>query len=102
MAIAYLSNSFPEPLEPYVWQEISELSRRHQRVLPCSVRRPERPADLEMTWRTLYLFPMSVKPFLQACWVFAVNFSTFSEFLLRAITGRESIGRRIRNLLHTW
>src|SRR5437764_5279068 len=102
MAIAYLANSFPEPLEPYVWEEISELSRRQELVLQCSIRRPERPADLEMTGRTLYVFPTAIKVFLQACWVFAVNFSTLSNFLLRAITGREPILRRIRTIVHTW
>ena len=44
--IAYLANSFPEAVEPYVWEEIRELRRRGQPVVACSFRRPRQvPAE---------------------------------------------------------
>lgn len=102
MSIVYLSNSFPEPLEPYVSEEISELSRGREWVLPCSIRRPHCPVNVELRRNTLYVFPVRFKLCVQASWVLARKFSGIGEFLLRALSGREPIAKRIRNLVHTW
>jgi len=39
-SVAYLTNSFPEPVESYVWEEIAELRSRGCNVIACSFRRP--------------------------------------------------------------
>ncbi|HZR64607.1 MAG TPA: glycosyltransferase family 4 protein [Terriglobales bacterium] len=70
--IAYLANSFPEPGECYVYEEISELRKRASRVISCSFRKPRKLVpDLEV-------------------------------LVLRAIRGPERVGRRLRTLAHTF
>jgi len=102
MTIAYLSNSFPEATEPYVWEEISELRRGKQRVLPCSIKRPRNQANTEAAVQALYAFPLSPKLCLAASWVCVQNWRKIAEFLIRAINGREPLRRRVRTVIHTW
>jgi glycosyltransferase involved in cell wall biosynthesis len=102
MAIAYLSNSFPEATEPYVWEEISELRRRKQRVLPCSIKRPCSEANTEAALHALYVFPLSPKLCLAASWVCVQRWEKIAEFLVRAVAGREPVQRRVRTVIHTW
>jgi len=102
MAIAYLSNSFPEATEPYVWEEISELRRRKQRVLPCSIKRPRNEANTEAAIQALYAFPLTAKTCLAASWVCVQNWRKIADFLIRAISGREPARRRVRTVIHTW
>ncbi|HEY6767700.1 MAG TPA: glycosyltransferase family 4 protein [Candidatus Sulfotelmatobacter sp.] len=40
LTVAYLSNQFPSPVEPYVVAEIAQLRRRGIRIIPGTVRKP--------------------------------------------------------------
>ena len=57
--VAYLTNQFPSPVEPYVVEEIRELRRRGVKVLPCSARRAEAASlpqlSLGLVYSTVYL-----------------------------------------------
>jgi glycosyltransferase involved in cell wall biosynthesis len=104
MSIAYLSNRFPEPLESYVGDEISELRKRGLTVFPCSVQRP-----LAFSWpqakpsaETLYVFPLSFMTCFKAVWLCIAKFSLIADLVWRALRGPESISRRCRTLAHTW
>ncbi len=102
--IAYLANSFPEAVEPYVWAEIGELRSRGKAVLACSFRRPRQvPAQAaEMTSETTYLFPLDPRFALQASWLFFARIVLIADLFWRAIRGREPIQRRARTIAHTW
>jgi glycosyltransferase involved in cell wall biosynthesis len=102
MTIICLSNSFPEPLEPYVWEEICELQKQGVRVLPCSIKRPNGSANPEASLRALYAFPLRLVPILQSAWACVRHFSKLKGFLLRAIAGQEPLQQRVRTLAHTW
>jgi colanic acid/amylovoran biosynthesis glycosyltransferase len=102
--IAYLTNSFPEPAEAYVWDEICQLRRRGRTVIPCSFRQPaqgsrkaERPAS-----ETFYVFPLQAPLALRACWMCISRLNLILDLLWRIIRGRETVPRRLRTLLHTW
>jgi len=60
--VAYIANSFPSPVEPYVMDEISELRRRGVQVICCSAERvsPDRLSDEERSFHqeTRYLRPV--------------------------------------------
>lgn len=102
--IAYLANSFPEPAEAYVWEEICELRNRGQAVMPCSFWPPaqaslktERPAS-----ETFYVFPLQARLALRGCWMCISRLNLTLDLLWRIIRGPEPIPRRLRTLLHTW
>lgn len=104
MTIAYLANSFPEPLEPYVWEEIHELRRRGVQVIPCSIRRPKTPipdcgilaAEVECA------FPLQPWAVLIANWLLLRYIAAIRSLLWRVISGKESLSRRLRTLAHIW
>jgi glycosyltransferase involved in cell wall biosynthesis len=102
-SVAYLSNQFPEPIEPYVWEEIYELRKRGCRVVPCSMRRPTvLSAELAaMESETLYVLPLRLKHVLGASLLLLCNFSRIADLAWRAIRGPESFTRRLRTLAHT-
>jgi glycosyltransferase involved in cell wall biosynthesis len=102
MTIAYLANSFPEAVEPYVWDEICELRRRGQTVLPCSIKRLRRPANSQAADETLHVVPLEPGPCKRAIWSCTRNFSVLKEFLARAGAGPEPLHRRLRCVAHTW
>lgn len=102
--VAYLANSFPEPAEAYVWDEICQLRKRGRMVIPSSFRRPaqgsrkaERPAS-----DTFYVFPLQAQLALRACWMCISRLNLILDLLWRIIRGRETVPRRLRTLLHTW
>jgi glycosyltransferase involved in cell wall biosynthesis len=101
--IAYLCNSFPEPSESYVAQEIRELRARFVNVLSCSVRRPcAVPADgADLAAETVYLAPFRVSTCMLAVWLCVRRFSRIRELVSRAVRGPEPVARRIRTLGHT-
>jgi len=105
-AIAYLSNLFPSPVEPYVIDEIRELRRRAITVVPCSARKGKPGLDwhlLPFAAETLYLQPLRIKPLLRAAWLCIAKLSVLSDFGYRALfQRREPRGRRLRALLHTF
>jgi len=102
MTIAYLANSFPESQEPYVWEEICELRRRGQLVLPCSFKRPRAPSSLEAARETLYILPLRLSLCVRATWALVRNFSSIKNFIKRALFGSEPVMQRLRTLVHTW
>jgi colanic acid/amylovoran biosynthesis glycosyltransferase len=103
MNIAYLCNSFPEPSESYVSEEIAELRRHSAKVFPCSVRRPRvlRGNDAGLASETLYLFPVRVFTCISAVWLCVRRYSTIRDLVRRAIGGPEPTRRRLRTVAHT-
>lgn len=102
MAIAYLANSFPEAVEAYVWEEICELRRQGRRVVPCAVRRPRHTSNPEAAAHTLYVCPLRVALCLRATFDCIRYLPALKEFLTRAVAGPETLGKRMRALVHTW
>ncbi len=102
--IAYLVNSFPEAVEPYVWEEVCELRYRGQAVLVYSFRRPQQVAAqaAEMASETAYLFPLDARLAVRASWIFLSQIFRIVDFLWRALCGPEPIRRRLRTIAHTW
>jgi colanic acid/amylovoran biosynthesis glycosyltransferase len=104
MNVAYLTNEFPVAVEPYVWEEISELRSKGIGVTPCSVRRPlNAPPELtEVVSQTAYLLPLNFGMILRAVRMYAQNAREVSRLLYTAASHpRESLSRRIRAVAHT-
>jgi glycosyltransferase involved in cell wall biosynthesis len=102
--IAYLTNSFPEAVEAYVWEEIRELRSRGKAVVACSFRRPRQVAaqSAEIASETTYLSPLESRLALHACWMFFSQLPLIMNFLWRAVHGPEPIQRKVRSIAHTW
>jgi colanic acid/amylovoran biosynthesis glycosyltransferase len=104
--VAYLTNQFPSPVEPYVGEEIQELRRRGSIVIPCSARRRETALESSrepFAAETLYLQPLRIKLLVQAAFLCLLRFPRLKDFFRRALLqGNEPPGRRLRGLLHTW
>lgn len=97
MNIAYLCNSFPEPSECYVGEEIEELRKRGIAVTAASVRRPSCPEA-----STVYLFPLQFSKCLASTWLLLRRFPRVCDLVARAVRGPEPVSRRMRTLAHTW
>jgi colanic acid/amylovoran biosynthesis glycosyltransferase len=102
--VAYLTNLFPSPLEPYVVEEIQELLRRGIDVLPCSARRATASRD---EWRSMAREPLSLQPLqlilaIRAFWLCLRSPLLWKFFARALVKGREASSRRLRALLHTW
>src|SRR5258708_38484372 len=104
MTIAYLSNRFPEPIESYVAEEISEIRKYGCQVLPCSVRRPPAlPAvQANPATDTRYVFPLRLWTSVGASWLCIRKCGLIFDLMWRALRGPEPIGRRCRTVAHTW
>jgi colanic acid/amylovoran biosynthesis glycosyltransferase len=104
--VAYLTNLFPSPVEPYVAEEIQELRRRGVTVIPCSARHDTTALDSELkafAAETLYLQPLRLKLLIHAAFLCFLKFPMLKDFFLRALLqGSEPLRRRLRALLHTW
>ena len=105
--IAYLTNEFPSPVEPYVMDEIRQLRKKWVHVIPSSVRRADsRALDEEaraFAAETLCLYPLQPGLALQALWFCLARRDLFSDLLRRILTeGSESLSRRVRAVMHTW
>ena len=100
MNIAYLCNSFPEPCESYVRDEIVELRSHLVEVTAYSVRRPSVPIDSDP--ETVYLLPLQFLKCVGATWFLIRRFPRIRDLVSRTLLGREPIARRIRTLAHTW
>jgi len=105
--IAYLSNQFPSPVEPYVVDEIRELRKRGLTVIPCSARAADLSSFDEQMRRsaseTLYFRPLRLTLLVRSVWICLLNLSLLSN-LLRGILlrGHEPFSLRLRALAHTW
>jgi len=96
MNIAYLCNSFPEPSESYVGDELDAL-RGYVDVTPYSVRRPARPDS-----RAIYLFPLKFSCGVAAIGLLLRGLPRIRDLVARVLRGPEPVARRIRTLAHTW
>lgn len=104
-AVAYLANSFPSPVEPYVGEEIGELRKRGIRVVPCSVWRTNLPIKQGSNEGSPAFTVIAFQPWLllHAFWLCVAHFTELREFLLRIFRGgSESLPLRARALAHTW
>lgn len=103
--LAYLSNLFPSPVEPYVMDEIRELHSRGVTVLPCSARRPSARRDGDFgEWgrQTLCLEPPHLVLLLHAAFLCIRKLGCLRRFFRRALCRRKPTERRLRALLHTF
>lgn len=103
--IAYLANSFPVDVEPYVAEEIHALRRCGVNVIATSVRRPKK----ELTQRVLqqeeilYLLPIDPSLLIQAFAMLIRGRAQLVELLARIfLRGSESFVQRLKALSHTW
>jgi glycosyltransferase involved in cell wall biosynthesis len=102
--IAYLANCFPSPVEPYVMDEVARLRAEGMEVLASSARRVGAlPRDLASWSReTLYLQATRLRTFLWSLVRCGTGYRQLRPFLLRIISGDESLVLRGKALLHTW
>lgn len=97
MNIAYLCNSFPEPSEPYVGEEIEALRTHSVEVTAFSVRGTSCPAS-----DVVHLMPLHFSQCLSATWLLMRRFPRIRDLVARVLRGPEPVARRIRTLAHTW
>lgn len=97
MKVAYLCNSFPEPSESYVGDEIEALRGHLVDVTAYSVRHPPRPDS-----KAVYLLPLKFSYGVAATWLLLRRFLRIRDLVVRVLRGPEPITRRIRSLVHTW
>jgi len=105
--IAYLSNQFPSSIEPYVVAEICELQNRGVEVIACSALRVNRArlddSSKDIAAQTLNLQPLQPRLAALAGYLCLRKFWLLADFYERVlISGRESLWRRAKALLHTW
>jgi glycosyltransferase involved in cell wall biosynthesis len=106
LTVAYLANQFPSPVEPYVVEEIEELRRRGIRVIASSARQSEPNLDAylqKFAAETLYVQKLSPGLLAHAAWLCLTRFHFLAGLIVPILRrGRESLGQRLRALLHTW
>lgn len=105
--IAYLTNRFPSPVEPYVINEIQELRKQWTPVIPCSARSVDSAhllgEEKRFAAETLYLQPLRVGLLLRALWFAIRHFSRFADLYKRILVqGNEPLVLRAKACLHTW
>ena len=104
--VAYITNEFPSPLEPYVIDEIVELRRRGAEVICCSGKRVS-PNDLSLAerafWKeTRFFQPLSDDELVRAIRRLASDPRNLWHLLRPLLWERgPSPSRRIRTLGHT-
>jgi glycosyltransferase involved in cell wall biosynthesis len=99
--VAYLSNLFPCPVEPYVSEEIEELERRGVAVTPCSVWRSAAKQSAYIP-KPLKVFTLQPWPWLVAL-ALCIRRSTELRDIFRRlfVPSGESWRQRARGLAHT-
>jgi colanic acid/amylovoran biosynthesis glycosyltransferase len=103
-SVAYLCNQFPEPLEPYVRNEIAELRQHGCSIVPCSMRRPGNSfgESVFLEPETTYAFPLRWKQSFAATFVLLIHFRRVAALLWRVVRGPEPVSQRLRAIAHTW
>ncbi len=104
VTVAYLTNEFPSPVEPYVGEEIAELRRRGVRVIAGSVRTPS-PRDTETAqcMPQIVLRPPRPMILLRAVALSIRRWKHFWPLISRVIFhGQERPLQRMKALAHTW
>jgi glycosyltransferase involved in cell wall biosynthesis len=106
LTVAYLANQFPAAVEPYVGEEIKELRRRGVRVIASSVRTNEVKSGGDgaiSESETLCLQPLRLVILLRALWLMLKRCDRIAGLVKWVLLqGKESPGRRLKALLHTW
>jgi colanic acid/amylovoran biosynthesis glycosyltransferase len=105
LTLAYLTNLFPSPVEPYVMDEIRELRNRGITVVPCSARRSSSRRDGDLhDWasETLSLEPLHPASLLRAAFLCVWKLGCLRDFFQRALSRKTPTERRLRALLHTF
>ena len=97
LTIAYLANQFPCELEPYVGDEIAELRRRGAVVITGSVRSPNGAAEMP----DIVLQHAAVRVLGPAMWLLISKWNCVLPLLIRIVSSREPVGKRMKALLHT-
>jgi colanic acid/amylovoran biosynthesis glycosyltransferase len=97
LTIAYLANQFPCELEPYVGDEIAELRRRGAVVITGSVRSPKGAAEMP----DIVLQHAAVRVLGPAMWLLISKWKCVLPLLIRIVSSREPVGKRMKGLLHT-
>jgi glycosyltransferase involved in cell wall biosynthesis len=102
--IAYIANSYPSPVEPYVREEVGELRRRGVDVISCSARRVNHEdGSGSLNAQVLSLLPITSKLALRGTWQCMKKFGSVADLVAFAILrGEATLGRRFRALTHTW
>jgi glycosyltransferase involved in cell wall biosynthesis len=104
--IAYLANTFPSAVEPYVLDEIRELHERGVKVVACSVWAPKDipPPDMDKVARRIVIFrPSSLGVLPSAICLLWHRRKPVLEILRRAASDPEqSWARRCKLVIHTF
>lgn len=104
--IAYITNLFPSPVEPYVAQEIAGLRQRGVAVIACSARRPSDTTNTELkSWEaeTIYIQPLQLGYSIKALWLCLRKLGLLGDILFRSLVGgSESPKQRLKALVHTF
>jgi glycosyltransferase involved in cell wall biosynthesis len=99
--VAYLANTFPSPVEPYVGEEIAHLRESGVPVIACSVLRSRHAR--EQVHADIVLFPSGPWCLLMGLWLGLRHRQQLRPVLRRAMEDRrEPWLRRMKTLLHTW
>ena len=98
LTIAYLANQFPSEVEPYVGDEIAELRRKGALVITGSVRNPKDEAEMP----DIILQEALLRVLGPAMWLLLTKWNSVLPLLIRIGSGSESMGKRIKALLHTF
>jgi colanic acid/amylovoran biosynthesis glycosyltransferase len=102
LTIAYLTNRFPSPVEPYVPDEIAEFQKRGVRVQPCSVLRPGEATTDAAGQDVFYLLPPGAWSIARTTWLWMLQFWRLRAIWLRVLRGPESLFRKLKTLPHAW
>jgi len=97
LTIAYLANQFPCEVEPYVGDEIAELRRRGAVVITGSVRSPKGAAEMP----EIVLQHAAVRVLGPAMWLLISKWKCVLPLLIRIVSSREPVGKRMKALMHT-
>ena len=98
LTIAYLANQFPSEVEPYVGDEIAELRRKGALVITGSVRNPKDEAEMP----DIILQEALLRVLGPTMWLLLTKWNSVLPLLIRIGSGSESMGKRIKALLHTF
>lgn len=97
LRVAYLANQFPSEVEPYVTEEIAELRRRGIGVVSGSVRTTN--CGREMA--DIVLQGAGTLVLGRAFWLMVTRWKSIFPLLVRILTGRETLAKRMKTLVHT-
>ena len=102
LTVAYLANTFPSAVEPYVVDEIEELRKRGVRVIAGSVRRTRGEQSVKFA-PDIVLQSLRLMVLLRAAALCLRRWKTIRPLVARVLVrGREGPLQRAKALVHTW